>query len=239
MAALSSRVAVDRQMRGREHSRIVQSARPGVIPYQAADAWQRTRARAVADGDQPEIVVLMEHHPVYTQGRRGGREHVLRALEAPIVDTDRGGDVTFHGPGQLVLWPILRVRERGIGIAQYIRGLEETAIRTARAFDVEADRIKGRPGVWLANRKLASVGVRVQSGVSRHGMALNCSIDVSWFESIRACGIADSHATSLSAETGRTISVSECAAVLERCFSEVFGLRLSPVRKLEIHRCPA
>ena len=236
MSALANAVVLEARERGVERSQIIQSARLGLVPHEVADAWQRSRAKAVAEGSAPEIVLLLEHHPVYTQGRRGGREHVLQTLQAPIVDTDRGGDVTFHGPGQLVLWPILRLRERGIGIATYVRGLEETAIRTAGAFGIDADRSKGRPGVWIADRKLASVGVRVQSGVSRHGMAINCDIDLSWFDAIRACGIADSSATSLSVEAHRNIGVAECAEVLEQCFSEVFGLRLSPVTELEL--CP-
>ena len=236
MSALANRVVLEREERGIERSRIVQTARAGLVPYEAADAWQRTRSQQIADGERPEIVLLLEHRAVYTQGRRGGREHVLRQLEAPIVDTDRGGDLTFHGPGQLVIWPLLRLRERGIGIASHVRGLEETAIETARRFGVNADRVRGRPGVWIGNRKLASVGVRVQSGVSRHGMALNCDADLSWFDSIRACGIADSIATSLSAESDGQITVAECAPILESCFSDVFGLRLSPVADLEIAR---
>jgi lipoyl(octanoyl) transferase len=236
MSAVADAVTRAGTERGVERSRIVQSARLAIAPYELADAWQRSRARAVAEGSAPEIVLLLEHAPVYTQGRRGGRAHVLDTLRAPIVDTDRGGDLTFHGPGQLVIWPILRLRERGIGIAQYIRWLEETAIRTAQRFGVEAERVKGRPGVWLNNRKLASVGVRVQSGVSRHGMALNCDVDLAWFDSIRACGIADAQATSLSVETGRNVDTAECIGVLERCFAEVFELRLSPVLDLEISR---
>ena len=227
-------VGLERRTAGRERSRIVQSARLRTAPYDAANSWQLSRAQAVAVGTQPEIVLFLEHPPVYTQGRRGGREHVLRPLAAPIVDTDRGGDVTFHGPGQLVLWPILRLRERGIGIASYVRGLEATAIRAAERLGVEAHRIKGRPGAWIGNRKLASVGVRVQSGVSRHGMALNCDVDLSWFDDIRACGIAECEATSLSVEAGRQIGVTECVGVLERSFEEVFDLRLSPVFELEI-----
>ena len=234
MSALANRATLEREQRGIERSQIVQHARLGLVPYQTADAWQRVRAQQIARGDRPEIVLLLEHPAVYTQGRRGGREHVLRALNAPVVDTDRGGDLTFHGPGQLVLWPLLRLRERGIGIARYVRGLEETAIRAASAFGIDADRTAGRPGAWIGNRKLASVGVRIQSGVSRHGLALNCDLDLAWFDSIRACGIADSTTTSLSAESGRRITVDDCASVVERCVTEVFGLRLSPVNELRI-----
>lgn len=236
MSASASALLFEAGEHAVERSQIVQCAQVDAVSHELADAWQRTRASQVSAGSAPEIVLLLEHLPVYTQGRRGGREHVLRTLEAPIIDTDRGGDVTFHGPGQLVVWPILRLRERGIGIASYVRGLEETAIRTGRAFGIAADRTKGRPGVWIANRKLASVGVRLQSGVSRHGMALNCNVDLSWFDAIRACGIGDSSATSLSVEAGRAIGVEECADVLQRCFSEVFGLRLSPVREPEFGR---
>ena len=234
MSALANAVAPKAGARGVERSRIVQCARLGEVSHEVADAWQRARSRSVAEGTAPELVLMLEHHAVYTQGRRGGREHVIGTLQAPIIDTDRGGNVTFHGPGQLVVWPILRLRERGIGIVSYVRGLEETAIRTAHAFGIETHRTRGRPGVWIGKRKLASVGVRVQSGVSRHGMALNCDLDLSWFEAIRACGIADSSATSLSVEAGSRIGVAECADVLERCFSEVFDLRLSPVRELEL-----
>ncbi|MXX48044.1 MAG: lipoyl(octanoyl) transferase LipB [Chloroflexi bacterium] len=234
MSALANRATLEREQRGIERSQIVQYAHLGLVPYQTADAWQRVRAQQIARGERPEIVLLLEHPAVYTQGRRGGREHVLRALNAPIVDTDRGGDLTFHGPGQLVLWPLLRLRERGIGIAKYIRGLEDIAIRTASAFGVDADRADGRPGAWIGNRKLASVGVRIQSGVSRHGMAFNCDIDLSWFDSIRACGIADSTATSLSAELETQVTVDACAAVLEQCVAEVFDLKLSPVSELRI-----
>lgn len=219
---------LEREEPGFERSRIVQIARPGAVDYGSALAWQAERADQVAQGTMPEIVALLEHPPVYTQGRRGGREHVLAPLEAPIVDTDRGGDVTFHGPGQLVVWPILRVRERGIGIARYVRGLEQVAIDTAAQFDVRANRVRGRPGVWIDNRKLASIGVRVQSGVSRHGLALNCDIDLNWFDSIRACGVEGGIATSLSAETGGRVTVADCIPALEGVFADVFGLKLSP-----------
>ena len=136
--------------------------------------------------------------------------------------------MTFHGPGQLVVWPILRLRERGTGIARYVRGLEQVGIDTAAQFGVEANRVPGQPGVWIDNRKLASIGVRVKSGVSRHGLALNCDTDLAWFDSIRACGVEGGVATSLSAETGERLTVAACSPVLERAFADVFDLKLSP-----------
>ncbi|MCY3567070.1 MAG: lipoyl(octanoyl) transferase LipB [Chloroflexi bacterium] len=217
---------------GIERSQIVQCGRLAAVPYRAALAWQRQRAEAVANGVLPEIVVLLEHEPVYTQGRRGGRDHVLTELSAPVVDTDRGGDITFHGPGQLVVWPILRLRERGVGIAAYVRGLEAVAMQTALAFGLKCERVPGRPGGWVGDRKLASVGVRLQSGVSRHGLALNCDVDLSRFDSIRACGIQDATATSLTAELGRTVTVTECEPLVRNAVATVFGLRLSPVQGL-------
>ena len=220
---------LEREAAGLERSKIVQLVRLGAVEYQSALAWQAERAASVAHGLLPEIIALLEHPPVYTQGRRGGREHVLAPLEAPIVDTDRGGDVTFHGPGQLVVWPILRLRERGIGVARYVRSLEQVAIETAAQFGVDAKRVRGQPGLWIDNGKLASVGVRVQSGVARHGLALNCDIDLSWFESIRACGVEGGVATSLSVETGEHVTVADCRPALEQAVSDVFDLKLSPI----------
>lgn len=231
MSRRSDTALLERNERGIERSKIAQLARMGLMEYEAALSWQSERAEAVSRGALPEVVALLEHPPIYTQGRRGGREHVLEPLRAPIVDTDRGGDVTFHGPGQLVVWPILRIRERGIGIARYVRALEQVAIETTGHFGVEAERARGRPGVWIENRKLASIGVRVQSGVSRHGLALNCETDLSWFGSIRACGVEGGVPTSLSAETGRSVGVDEAGDVLSRTFAEVFQLKLSATQE--------
>ena len=222
------RAVLERDEPGFERSKFIQIAHCGSIEYQSGLVWQAQRAASVAHGSRPEVVALLEHPAVYTQGRRGGREHVLAPLGAPIVDTDRGGDVTFHGPGQLVVWPILRIRERGIGIARYVRCLEQVAIDTAAQFGVEADRVRGRPGVWIDNRKLASIGVRVQAGVSRHGLAMNCNVDLSWFDNIRACGVEGGVATSLSVETGQGVTVAECMPALKRAFADAFELRFSP-----------
>lgn len=215
-----------------ERSRIVQSAFLGQVDYASADRWQRERSGRVASGSEPEIVLFLEHSPTYTQGRRGGRTHLLipeDELDAPLIDTDRGGDLTFHGPGQLVVWPILRVRQRGIGIARYVRLLEDAALNTCAAFGLAGERVRGRPGVWFEGRKLASVGVRLQAGVSRHGLALNVNTDLSWFDSIVACGIAGAEATSISRETGRDLNVSEVLPWMERAIANSFHLRLSPV----------
>ena len=202
----------------------------GVTEYREAVRWQSERAAAVAEGAAAETVVLLEHAPVYTMGRRGGRAHVLAlesALAAEVVDSDRGGDITFHGPGQLVVWPILRLRERGLSVARYVRLLEQTMIETAAAFGVEAGRRRGMPGCWTGERKLGSVGVRVSRGVSTHGLALNVSAELSWFDAITPCGLEGAEMTSLARELGRTIAVEDAVDAMLGAMNDLFGLRLA------------
>ena len=209
---------------------IVAALRWGATDYREAIGWQAARAAAVADGSAPETVLFLEHHAVYTMGRRGGREHLLRsefALGAEVIDADRGGDITFHGPGQLVVYPILRLRERGIGIARYVRLLEQAMIETAAAFGVRAERRRGQPGCWTEGRKLGSVGVRLSHGVSTHGLALNVCTELDWFDAITPCGIAGAQITSLSQELGRPAAVDEVAEALRAAFNDIFALRLA------------
>lgn len=181
--------------------------RPGAVAYDAGWAWQQVRASALRAGTAPEALALLEHTPVYTFGMRARPEHMLVAPEvlamrgAVVVETDRGGDVTFHGPGQLVAYPILDLRARGLGPASYVRILEASLIATLARFEVNAERVAGRPGVWVevdgALAKIAAVGVRVREGISMHGVALNVSTDLEWFEAIVPCGIADAGVTSM------------------------------------------
>ena len=209
---------------------IVAALRWGATDYREAIRWQAARAAAVADGSAPETVLFLEHHAVYTMGRRGGREHLLRpefALGAEVIDADRGGDITFHGPGQLVVYPILRLRERGIGIARYVRLLEQAMIETAAVLGVRAERRRGQPGCWAEGRKLGSVGVRLSHGVSTHGLALNVCTELNWFDAITPCGIAGAQITSLSQELGRSVSVDEAAEAMRAAFNDIFALRLA------------
>ena len=225
-----------------ERSQIVMFGGAGLVPYQMAAAWQECRAEAVANGSAPEMVLFLQHPPVFTMGRRGGRQHLrtsesdLAQLGVQVIDADRGGDITFHGPGQLVLWPILRLRERGIGVVSFVRRLESAAIEIAGHFGFEARTIKGRPGVWTTDptpAKLASIGIRIQNGVSRHGMAINVDPDLRWFDHITACGIEEARVSSLSEQMGRDLTVEEVIPVAAAALSEAFGLRLAPAR-LEI-----
>ena len=202
----------------------------GVTEYREAVRWQAARAAAVAEGAAAETVVLLEHAPVYTLGRRGVRAHVLApesALAAQVVDSDRGGDITFHGPGQLVVWPILRLRERGLGVARYVRLLEQAMIETAAMFGMGTERRRGMPGCWAGERKLGSVGVRVSRGISTHGLALNVCTELGWFDAITPCGIAGAEMTSLTRELGRTIAVEDAADEMAGALDDLFGLRLA------------
>ena len=202
----------------------------GVTEYREAVRWQAARAAVVAEGAAAETIVMLEHAPVYTMGRRGGRAHVLMpeaALAAQVIDSDRGGDITFHGPGQLVVWPVLRLRERGLSVARYVRLLEQAMIETTAAFGVEAERRRGMPGCWAGERKLGSVGVRVSRGVSTHGLALNVSTELGWFDAITPCGIEGAEMTSLAHELDRTIAVKDAADAMTGALNDLFGLRLA------------
>ena len=217
-------------------SAIVSALRWSATEYRTAIRWQTRRAAAVAAGAAEEVVLILEHPPVYTLGRRGGRTHLLAseaalaARGASLAASDRGGEITFHGPGQLVVYPILHLRGRGIGIAAYLRMLEELSIACAAAFGVAAERRRGRRGCWAGERKLGSIGVRLSNGVSTHGLALNVSTDLRWFDAIRPCGIEGVRMTSLSQELGQSIGIDQAAEAVPTAFSEVFGLRLAPVR---------
>jgi lipoyl(octanoyl) transferase len=206
----------------------------GPVPYQLAwDEQRRLHAARVA-GQVPDTVVLLEHEPVYTAGRRTEpHERPLFDAGAPVIDVDRGGKITWHGPGQLVGYPIVRLPDP-IDVIAFVRSVEQVLIDVCAEFGVMAGRveIKGRSGVWIPgddrgpDRKLGAIGLRVAKGVSMHGFALNCDCDLSWFDRIVPCGIADASVTSLSAELGRRVRVSEVRPVVER---HLPGLLTAPV----------
>jgi lipoate-protein ligase B len=201
--------------------------RPGTVVYERALAMQHRAADALRDGGG-ETFILLEHPPVYTLGVRGRSEHVLasesalRARGADVVRTDRGGDVTFHGPGQIVGYPILDLRRRGIGPATYVRMLEHVLIETLAQFNISATRVAGRPGVWTRGAKVAAIGVRVSRGVTTHGFALNVNTDLSYFNDIIPCGIADASVTSMQRELGAPQEMRAVERSLVEAFSDVF-----------------
>ena len=206
----------------------------GPVPYQLAwDEQRRLHAARVA-GQIPDTVVLLEHEPVYTAGKRTEpHERPLLDTGAPVIDVDRGGKITWHGPGQIVGYPMVRLPDP-IDVVAFVRRVEQVLIDVCAEFGVMAGRveIKGRSGVWIPadgrgpDRKLGAIGLRVAQGVSMHGFALNCDCDLSWFDRIVPCGIADVSVTSLSAELGRRVRVSEVRPVVER---HLPGLLTAPV----------
>lgn len=204
--------------------------KPGRVRYQIALDWQFSAAQAVRNREIAGCLALLEHPAVYTMGARGGRANLLVDSDrlgqfgADVVDVDRGGDITFHGPGQLVAYPILRLSDYGLGPSDYVHLLEQVLIDTVAEFGVLGTTVPGRPGVWVGPNKLAAIGVRVQKGVTRHGVALNVHNDLSWFGSIIPCGLPDGGTTSLSLLLNRTISLSEVEDCVIRAMAGQFDM---------------
>jgi lipoyl(octanoyl) transferase len=197
------------------------------------EAWelQRSLAAAVQQGAIPDTVLLLEHPPVVTLGRRTGDEevHVPDGASVEVVETDRGGKSTFHGPGQLVCYPILDLNRHGRDVRKYCRDLEEAVIRTLAAFGLEATRIEGLTGVWLERppRKVCSIGVHISRWVTTHGYALNVDLDPAPFtEWITACGLDHAAFTTMARELGRRVTVDKVRPVAASALEDVFELRL-------------
>jgi lipoyl(octanoyl) transferase len=201
--------------------------RPGVVDYLVAWDEQRRLHEAVAAGAQPDTVLLLEHPSVFTAGKR--TEPADRPFDGtPVVDVDRGGKITWHGPGQLVGYPILKLPDP-IDVVAYVRRTEQMLIDVCAEFGVVADRVDGRSGAWVRaddrgpDRKVAAIGIRVAKGVTQHGFALNCDCDLSNFDRFVPCGIRDAGVTSLTAELGRPVTVPEVLPVVERHLPALFA----------------
>ena len=200
-----------------------------LVPYQEAWDLQRSLAGAVSQGAIPDTVIFLEHPPVLTLGRRTdeGELHVPDGAEVDIVETDRGGKSTFHGPGQLVCYPILDLNRHGKDVKKYVRDLEEALIRTLAPLGVEATRLDGLTGVWLQRppRKVASIGVHISRWVTTHGYALNVDLDPAPFtEWITACGLEDAAFTTITHELDRPVTVAEVRPLARKALGEVFDL---------------
>ncbi len=198
--------------------------------YEPVWQLQRETLGEVAAGTRPDTVYLVEHEPVYTAGKRTGTWE--RPVDGtPVVDVDRGGRITWHGPGQLVGYPIVRLAEP-IDVVAYVRALEDALLATCADLGLSATRVEGRSGVWFPadggrrERKVAAIGVRVARGVTMHGFALNCDVDLSVYSSIVACGLPDADSTSLSAELGRAVPIAEVVPLVEGHLERA----LAPVR---------
>ena len=203
----------------------------GLVPYDEAWELQRALAGAVSQGAIPDTILLLEHPPTITTGRRTdeGELHVPAGAEVEIVATDRGGKSTFHGPGQLVCYPIFDLKRHGQDVKRYCRDLEEAVIVTLAKLGVEGERIEGLTGVWLTRppRKIASLGIHIAKWVTTHGYALNVDLDPAPFTQwITACGLEDASFTTVARELGRPVTVDETRAPALEALAEVFELEL-------------
>jgi lipoyl(octanoyl) transferase len=194
--------------------------RAGVVDYQAAWDEQRRVHAAVADGTEPGTVLLLEHPDVYTAGKR--TEPLDRPVDGtPVIDVDRGGKITWHGPGQLVGYPIVTLPEP-VDVVAYVRRMERMLMAVCGELGLATTPVEGRSGVWVTadhrgpDRKIAAIGIRVARGVTQHGFSLNCDCDLSAYDRIVPCGIRDAGVTSLSAELGRDVAVAEVLPIVER-----------------------
>jgi len=197
-------------------------SRHGLVEYQKAWEVQRTIHQEVADGIRPNTLLLLEHPSVYTAGRR--TDDSERPTDGtPVIDVDRGGRITWHGPGQLVGYPIVKLL-KPTELVGFVREIEAALINVCSDLGITAVRVEGRSGVWIqdqnGDRKIAAIGIRVAKGVTMHGFALNVNPDLSAFRSIVPCGITDADVTSLEIELGRTITVDEVAPLVERYIFE-------------------
>lgn len=201
----------------------------GTVDYRAAWDLQREVHAAVVAGERPDTTLLLEHPPVFTCGKRTlDHEKPLDPGGAEVIDVDRGGKITFHGPGQLVGYPIVALPDH-VKVVDYVRRVEEALIATCRDFGVDTARVPGRSGVWLpaddrgGERKIAALGIRVSRKVTMHGFALNCDVDMGWYDRFVPCGIADAGVTSLSRELGRDVPVAEVLEPVQRHLAELLA----------------
>jgi lipoyl(octanoyl) transferase len=188
--------------------------RLGLVEFEAAWAVQRELASA-----RREALLLLEHPPVFTLGKHGDASNVLDARGIPVLRIDRGGDVTYHGPGQLVAYPVLDLKAARVGVHEHVRRIERAVIGALAELGIEAGSKADCVGVWTARGKIASLGIRVASGMSMHGVAINLSNDLGPFDLINPCGVARCAMTSASLELGRRVEVERMVEPFARCFA--------------------
>lgn len=207
----------------------------GTVPFQTADAWQRELHRLRLRGEVPDVLLLLEHPHVYTLGRSFEEEHLVVSRDwlqdhgIEVCEADRGGSITYHGPGQLVAYPIVDLRRTDDDqpdVIVYLRTLEEAVIRTAKAYGVVAGRRDGMTGVWVGDAKLASIGVNISRGVSRHGLALNVATDLSYFDGMVPCGLTGVKVTSLEEVLRGKVQLASVGAVLAGRLAELLHRRV-------------
>lgn len=204
-----------------------------LVPYVNVLELQRNLVQArIAGPLNANVVILVEHPPIFTLGRNASREHLLVSEDflndaaVPLVQCERGGEITWHGPGQLVVYPIVHLRKSGIRASEFVRNLEEVMIRIAAQWGVTAGRDPRNRGVWVGNNKLGSIGIAVRRGVSFHGFALNACPSLEFFEWIRPCGLEGIGTTSIERESKKPVGMQDLHLSARRRFEEVFGITL-------------
>jgi lipoyl(octanoyl) transferase len=226
---VQARLARLRKVRELEFRRL------GIVPYADALALQRALVEERRANRVPDLLILLQHPPVITVGVRGdgGRSHIiadtdrLAALGVAVSETGRGGDVTYHGPGQIVGYPILDLRPDRCDVHRYVRDVEEVMIRTCVDYGVPAGRITGLTGAWVGPEKIGAIGVRISRWITSHGFAFNVSTDLAYFDLIVPCGIADRGVTSLQRVLGRSVNIADVEESLVCHFAAVFGRTLT------------
>ena len=204
---------------------VIEISRAGLVEYEQALAMQRQFHQEVVAGTRPNSLILLEHPSVFTAGKR--TQDFERPTDGtPVIDVDRGGRITWHGPGQLVGYPIVKLL-KPTELVGFVRTLESALIEICSHFGIESQRVEGRSGVWICDetgeRKIAAIGIRVASGVTMHGFALNVSPDLTAFEQIVPCGIDDAAVTSMARELGREISIPEVDSLVEKAITDALG----------------
>jgi len=214
----------------------------GIMSYEPVWHLQRKIVSAKIDRPLPDILIVAEHQPVYTVGRgklktnNSFDEDFIRSKVAEIFYVERGGDVTWHGPGQVVCYPIFNLKDRNVGLKEFVSLLEETIIVTLKEFDLNGCQRQGMRGVWVGDKKIASIGLAVKKWISYHGVALNVSPDMSFFNWITPCGLNDIKMVSMQGLLKNTVSISRVKKALLNSIAEIFKLSLSPIKLDEVQK---
>ena len=213
----------------------------GRIDYQEAwDLQQKLVAARVVKDIHHDIILFLEHPPVFTLGRRGGRDHLLvpetylKDQGIPVIQIERGGFITFHGPGQIVVYPIINLHRRRIGVKDFVGAMEEAMIQTAARWDITAERNPLNSGIWVGSRKMGSIGIALRKGVSYHGLALNVNLDLTPFTWVQPCGLEGIAMTSMQKEIGRELKMDEVFRVVKRQFATALGFSMEDCRLAEL-----
>ncbi len=195
----------------------------GLCDYQKAWDWQRQLHAARRANDIPDTLLLLQHPSVYTFGKNANKENLIDSKDALVIQSDRGGDITWHGPGQLVGYPIINLKEHKTSASWYMRNLEEVIIRCLKDYDISASRIEKLTGVWIGNEKIAAMGVRLSRWITMHGFALNIAPDLSYFNGMIPCGIKDKGVTSIKKQLGKEPDFDEVQNCIIEHFKTIFN----------------